>query len=229
MSSDIYKAILEYIHKSGSKASLSRLVETIRQTDLTLAAILDKYLEKGGFQYFDGQISEKERLQMQIVYICIQVLSQDDVLKLVIECAKKTLPIFEAARPRDSLPRQILEQLEQSIVNKLPKIRLKQFKDQLQELATEVDSRWHEAYGNGEYDSLPKRELDLSSQPVLAIQVVLSAANAAIASKKDFLECVITVINTYVETELISKPHGRNEIVSWVNQQLAEIVQKHLE
>jgi hypothetical protein len=90
-----------------------------------------------------------------------------------------------------------------SVTKKAIRAKLEQFG----EFATRIDREWNRAYGRGDFDSLSRRELNLSARPLVVVDVVWYAGQSVGLSKKTTasLKSIDYVTNGHMEVESLGR------------------------
>jgi len=118
----------------------------------------------------------------------------------------------------------LVQLIEDWTSKKATKKAVKEKLDQVQKIANKIDKAWHAAYAAGEYESLSKEAFDLTNQPLIAIDVVLSAG-AVVANPAAAWSNVNEVISKCIEAEtLVENGLEQKKTVAWMTRCLEKIV-----
>lgn len=225
MNDHMKRHCLRLLRHTTDKSALHALIEAVEEEAPLLATRLRDFVERGAMEPEGFILSEKMKELVKVPFVVIRIIPKPIAVRFACGCAKKVLPLFEGAHPGKAEPRTLIEMVEAWTLGNATTTAVRDKLNQVQEIANNIDREWHTKYAEGAFDSLPKRDFDLTNQPLFVIDVILAAAGAVVAAPHAALSNVDEVICKCIEIESIDGDAGnRSATVAWQIAHLAVLI-----
>jgi hypothetical protein len=227
MNDHMKKHCLRLLRHPTDQSAMRALIEAVEEEAPLLATRLRDFVERGAMEPEGFILSEKMKELVKVPFVVIRIIPKPIAVRFACECAKKVLPLFEDVHPGEAEPRTLVEIVEAWTHGKATKTAVRDKLSQVQEFANNIDREWHTKYAEGAFDSLPKRDFELTNQPLFVIDVILAAAGAVIAAPDAALSNVDEVVCKCIEIESIDGDTGKlSATVAWQITYLEVLIDK---
>jgi hypothetical protein len=230
MTKKLKEMCLRLLRNPADKEALEHLVKLIDLENPGLADHLTNFRSTGQTYPF-GLVWSESMVKVQgVQYIMVRIVPKALAVLFACVCARRVLPFFEEQYPSEKRPREMIGLIEEWTDHKTTKKAIKEKLAEVQDYARGIDRQWHVAYGEGQFDTLPRKELDLSQRPLFALEVILRVAGTVGLSRSStaWLSCVDETASLCVEAESIGADKNTQERATvWQRCRLAELIEAH--
>jgi hypothetical protein len=207
---------------------MTALVNAVRDHDAAMADHLQRFRETGQ-SYAYGFVWGAEAVELPgTQYIIVRAIPKPLGVRFACGCARQVLPYLEDSHPDERSPQELIELVEAWVAGSVTKKAIRARLEELAEFASRIDREWHRAYGSGQFDSMPHRELELSQRPLLTVDVVGYAAQSVGLSKNStaWLGSIDRTADGHMEVKSIGRGKGGvRRARSWQLKFLAKLIQ----
>jgi hypothetical protein len=224
----VKRRCLSVLRDLSDARAMTALVNVVECHDPVMADHLRQFRATGQ-SYPYGFVWGAESVELRgTQYVVIRAIPKPLGIRFACGCARQVLQYLDEAHPAERSPLELIELVEAWASGSVTKKVIRAKLTELTEFASRIDREWHRAYGSGQFDSMPRPELDLSQRPLFAVDVVGYAAQSVGLSKSStaWLASIDRTAHEHMEVESIGQgKRGVRRARNWQLKFLAELIE----
>lgn len=228
MDKTVKQRCLAVLRNPSNARAMTALVNIVARQDAHMAEHLRQFRATGQSRPYGFVWGERPIELRGTQYIIVRAIPKPLGVQFACRCALQVLPYLEESHPNERSASELIELVEQWLSGTATKKAIQTKSAELGKFGVRINRQWHHAFGSGEFDSLPRPELDLSQRPLFCVEVVGYAAQSVGLSKSKtaWLIGIDRTAESHMETEFVGR--GKRG-VSWARKQqlkfLAELIE----
>jgi hypothetical protein len=219
---------LALLRDASDGRAMTALVNAVADHDPAMADHLRQFRATGQ-SYPYGFVWSTESVELRgVQYVIVRAIPKPLGVRFACGCARQVLPYLEESHPDERSPRELIALVEAWVAGSVTKKAIRAKLEKMSEFASRIDREWHRAFGSGQFDSMPRPELDVSQRPLLAVDVVGHAAQSVGLSKSStaWLVSIDLVADGHMEVESIGRgKRGVRRARNWQLKFLADLIE----